>query len=377
MSTDDRPQGPATNGRPPGSLGGAKPVIGADRDQPALDADQTAADADQTVADTDQTASDTDQTMADSDQAGSDQDQALAETEQSAADRDQEASDRDLAHADGGDDVQRAHATSRAERKGAAAERVATARSRSEVTVERFDTAARRDETARLRDLAAEARDRAAAVRDRLAPAGPGAEERAQAAADRARAARDRERAAADRRQAAIDREHARRALLETHLDELTGTYRREVGNMALQAEIARARRGDGRLVLAFVDVDRLKEFNDREGHAAGDGLLVDVVATIRSKLRSYDPIVRFGGDEFVCTLAEADLDDARLRFDEIHEALGKVREGCSISVGFALLEPGDTLRDLTVRADADLYGGRRRAREVASATTGDTREAD
>ena len=147
------------------------------------------------------------------------------------------------------------------------------------------------------------------------------------------------------------------------------------MGNVALQAEIARARRSDGRLVLAFVDVDRLKELNDREGHAAGDALLVDVVKTIRSKLRSYDPIVRFGGDEFVCTLADADLDDARLRFGEIQAALGKLREGRSISVGFARLEPGDTLHDLTERADADLYEAKRAARDAASAARGDTVE--
>ena len=67
--------------------------------------------------------------------------------------------------------------------------------------------------------------------------------------------------------------------------------------------------------------------------------LLIDVVATIRSQLRSYDPVVRFGGDEFVCALAGADLEQARRRFDQIQTVLGQTREGCSISVGFAELE--------------------------------------
>ncbi len=68
--------------------------------------------------------------------------------------------------------------------------------------------------------------------------------------------------------------------------------------------------------MLAFVDVDGLKEVNDRDGHAEGDALLIDVAATIRSKLRSYDPLVRFGGDEFVCAFSDFDLDAVRVRFD-------------------------------------------------------------
>jgi diguanylate cyclase (GGDEF)-like protein len=359
---------------------GANADPAADRRQTALDTDQTASDSDQTASDTDQTASDADLTAAESDQKTSDQDQSLSKTEQTAADRDQESADRDLARVPSDEASKRAYDISRTERAETAEQRDTNSILRGEATAERFDKAARRDESARMRDLAGEARDRAATARDRLAPARVGvAQGLAQAASDRAQAATDRERAATDRSQAAIDRENARQALLETHLDELTGTYRRGMGKAALLGEIARARRADGRLVLAFVDVDELKELNDREGHAAGDALLVDVVATIRSKLRSYDPVVRFGGDEFVCTLADADLDDARLRFDEIQTALGKVRKGCSISVGFARLEPLDTLQDLTKRADAGLYEARVRARRrphVASADKGDTGQA-
>ena len=236
---------------------------------------------------------------------------------------------------------------------------------RAQAAAERLDTADRRDEASLLRDLAAQARDRAAEARDRLAaesaPVGPAAEARARAATDRARAAADRERAAADREQAAIDRHEVRAALSEAHLDELTGTYRRGLGTLALQREIDRARHSGGRLVLAFVDVDGLKQVNDRDGHAAGDALLIDVAATLRSKLRSYDPVVRFGGDEFVCAFCDFDLDGVRHRFDEIRDALELTREGCSISVGLAELQSDDTLDDLTARGDAALYEAKRR----------------
>ena len=70
-------------------------------------------------------------------------------------------------------------------------------------------------------------------------------------------------------------------ALEQAHLDDLTGLYRREMGTLALTNEIDRARRGDGRFVVAFVDVDGLKRVNDRDGHAAGDHVLRTLAAAI------------------------------------------------------------------------------------------------
>jgi len=86
------------------------------------------------------------------------------------------------------------------------------------------------------------------------------------------------------------------------------------LGRIALEHEINRA----PPLVLAFLDVDGLKQVNGRRGHAAGDALLRGVVDAIETHLRSYDPIVRIGGDEFICALADCTLDEARLRFKKI-----------------------------------------------------------
>ncbi len=337
----------------------------ADR-QSASDADQTALDTDQTLADADQSAADTDQAVGASDRTASERDRALSSADQRASNRDQVAADRDLVDAHPIDAARRrAHEVSQIERDASTAKRAATAVLRAQTAVERLDTADSRDEASRLRDLAAQARDRAADARDRLAakhePVAGAAEARAQAAADRARAAADRERVAADREQAAIDRQQLRGALSQAHLDELTGTYRRGMGTLALQQEINRARHADGRLVLAFVDVDGLKGVNDRDGHAAGDALLIDVAATIRSNLRSYDPVVRFGGDEFVCAFSDFELDGVRRRFETIQAVLEQTREGSSISVGFAELRRDDSLEDLTARGDAALYEVKRR----------------
>ena len=144
--------------------------------------------------------------------------------------------------------------------------------------------------------------------------------------------------------------------MTQGHVDDLTGTYRRTMGRIVLQAEIERAHRSTDRLVLAFVDVDGLKAHNDRNGHAAGDELLLEVVASIRSKLRSYDPIVRFGGDEFICALIDVDVDNAKVRFSDICTSLRLAYPGGSISVGLAELQPGDTLEDLIARGDEAVY---------------------
>jgi diguanylate cyclase (GGDEF)-like protein len=341
--------------------------------QTAREADQTALDTDQTLADLDQTASDADQAASADNRFGSERDQALSNADQRAADQDQMAAEREFAQGPPMDAARHhAHRVSQAEREASTAERAAIAVLRAQTAAERLDAADRRDEASRLRDLAAQARDRAAEARDRLAapfePGGPAAEARARAAADRARAAADRARAAADRDQAAADRRQIRAALTDAHLDELTGTYRRGLGTLALQREINRARHSTGRLVLAFVDVDRLKEVNDRDGHAAGDALLIDVAATIGVHLRSYDPIVRFGGDEFVCAFSDFDLESARRRFEEIQADLDRKRKGCSISVGFAELQKDDTLEDLAARGDASLYEVKHAKREHTSA---------
>jgi diguanylate cyclase (GGDEF)-like protein len=151
--------------------------------------------------------------------------------------------------------------------------------------------------------------------------------------------------AAQERAEAALDREHAA-------IDQLTGARVRGVGLGDLRREIDRAHRTGGSLVLAFVDVDHLKEVNDGEGHLAGDRLLGDVGAALRGVMRSYDLITRFGGDEFLCAISGVHTDDVRLRFDGLAEQLGAGWSGHSVTVGFAQLQADDDLEQLIARAD-------------------------
>ena len=234
------------------------------------------------------------------------------------------------------------------------------------MTTNRRDRAAdKRDRAAERRDRAAETRDRAADERERssrrfsTSEREQAARDREEAAHDRAEASRDRERAGRDRRQAEHDRRHA-------GVDGLTGALRRDRGVVDLQLEVDRVRRSDGRLVLAFVDVDGLKVTNDAEGHAAGDQLLRDVAVALRTGLRSYDLVVRYGGDEFLCALPGTNFEGARRRFDEVARNLTERNPRASVSMGLAALEDGDTLDELTARADGALYAARRDAGEPA-----------
>lgn len=76
---------------------------------------------------------------------------------------------------------------------------------------------------------------------------------------------------------------------------------------------------------------------------------------SIRTHLRSYDLIVRFGGDEFVCLLLDLSMSEAAKRFEAINADLAETEHG-SITFGLAELRSEDSLEDLIARADEALY---------------------
>lgn len=142
--------------------------------------------------------------------------------------------------------------------------------------------------------------------------------------------------------------------------DELTGVLNRTAGMAALHREIERSRQSGTRFVLGYLNVDGLRYVNDTQGPRSGDELLRKVTAALRATLRSYDVILRLGGDEFLFSLPGADLSTAEQRLREFGVILGEEAPGASASVGFAELREGDTLDDLIARADHALVAGRR-----------------
>jgi diguanylate cyclase (GGDEF)-like protein len=213
------------------------------------------------------------------------------------------------------------------------------------------------DRTSEARDERSEARDRRADFRDR-----EGSRFDPEAVSDRAGAKRDRQSSASDRTHAQHDRQAAStdrflsaRERTTLAADGLTGAYHREPGLVELDREIVKAKRTRQPLALAFVDVDNLKGVNDAHGHAVGDGVLRQVVGTIRSSVRDYDLIVRYGGDEFLCGLLNVTLVEAAKRFDTAQTEL-TASPNVSFTVGLAELGPGDELDDLIRRADEAMY---------------------
>jgi diguanylate cyclase (GGDEF)-like protein len=145
-------------------------------------------------------------------------------------------------------------------------------------------------------------------------------------------------------------------------VDDLTGAHRRDAGILELEREVARATRTQQPFVLAFVDVDALKEVNDSDGHAAGDELLRHVADAIRKHFRPYDLIVRYGGDEFLCGALDLGRDEVATRFELINADLAA--RGASVTAGLAELRPGEELAPLIQRADHAMYQQRHGTRD-------------
>ena len=273
---------------------------------------------------------------------------------------------------------------------------------RDEAGVQRDEAGVQRDHVADQRDQAAEHRDQAADRRDEAserseASAGHGiapgpldrlSMARREAASDRRRASQDRRAAARERVQAESDRgtalaDRGAGAIERTHAELDRDTAQSDRGASAREradssattspAPITGARGSwswNGRspgpgaseqpLVLAFIDVDGLKLVNDSLGHAAGDRLLVEVVTCVRGVLRSYDLVIRYGGDEFVCVISGLSLAAATKRLALVNHALAQAPEHGSVTVGLALLQLVDSVEDLVARADAALYQQRK-----------------
>jgi diguanylate cyclase (GGDEF)-like protein len=195
--------------------------------------------------------------------------------------------------------------------------------------------------------------------RDSAADRGSARTDRCAAARDREAGRVEREHAEADREAAGSDREVSATDREAAHLDELTGAYRRGSGFLELEREMMRAVREGQPLAVAFVDVDHLKQVNDSRGHAAGDQLLRHVAGALVSRLRDYDMVIRYGGDEFVAVMNGLTAEAAAARLRSINSVLRTMSNEASMSVGVAELQPGDSPADLVRRADEALYRAR------------------
>jgi diguanylate cyclase (GGDEF)-like protein len=173
--------------------------------------------------------------------------------------------------------------------------------------------------------------------------------------------------------------------------DALTGVYNRRYMDRRLVEEIARARRQSYRLSCMYIDIDYFKKVNDTYGHLAGDDVLREVAARIKAELRMTDALGRFGGEEFVVLLIDADLESASMVAQRIRLSVAErpflLPDGqalsVSVSIGVSTLD--DFERDhaiegvaqhLVAQADQALYQAKEGGRNRVVATSGVTESA-
>lgn len=147
-------------------------------------------------------------------------------------------------------------------------------------------------------------------------------------------------------------------------VDELTGLYNRRYFNDAIAREVERYKRFGQRFSLIMLDVDHFKRFNDTYGHTAGDDALKVVAEVLKATARTFDHVVRYGGEEFALILPHTDSEQAYAAAERMRLAIsgrpvqaGGVDIAIAASLGTATF-PEDAInaRELVNRADEALY---------------------
>lgn len=159
--------------------------------------------------------------------------------------------------------------------------------------------------------------------------------------------------------------------------DELTGLFNRRFLNASLIKKIAAARRSNTRLSLLMMDVDHFKNFNDTYGHPEGDKALASLGKVLIESLREEDIACRYGGEEFVAILHNADKSAAlevaeriRVHFEQtiFTPGAGKASH-MTLSIGVAELQPGESPEQLLFHSDQALYQAKQTGRNRICST--------
>jgi diguanylate cyclase (GGDEF)-like protein len=159
------------------------------------------------------------------------------------------------------------------------------------------------------------------------------------------------------------------RARAEAGTDAVTGCMNHRAMRRRLDEEIGRATRTGGPLSCLLIDLDDFKLVNDRYGHQAGDAMLRAVVQALVGEFRAFDRVARYGGDEFVVILPNAELESAaaaanraleRLRAIPGHEGAGP---GVSASIGVSQWQAPMSTDQLLEACDAALLRSKRQGK--------------
>ena len=159
----------------------------------------------------------------------------------------------------------------------------------------------------------------------------------------------------------------------ETLIDPLTGLSNRKHFEETLASAVARARDDAQPLALIVIDIDHFKGFNDVYGHLTGDQVLRLISSAMRESVEPSATLARFGGEEFAIILPRStraqafdcaetvrrSVETRELVKRSTNESLGRI----TVSLGVAMLEPGDNATSLLERADDCMYRAKRAGR--------------
>lgn len=145
-------------------------------------------------------------------------------------------------------------------------------------------------------------------------------------------------------------------------VDQLTGAWNRYAMQLRLAEESERVLRGGQEGAVCMMDIDHFKAVNDNHGHQTGDKVLQVVATLLADRLRRYDGVFRFGGEEFLLCLPATTLQDAEALLNRVREELAVLDlptpTGCirvTASFGIALLGSSCHVEEAVARADRAL----------------------
>ncbi len=149
--------------------------------------------------------------------------------------------------------------------------------------------------------------------------------------------------------------------------DELTGLYNVRGFHLLAEQALRLARRAQQPFCVLFVDLDGLKQINDKLGHDAGSRMIAEAGHVLNATFRETDVIGRIGGDEFVVA-GQFDEDAILWSIERLQDMVKAVnaeegrRYTLGLSIGFAVNEgaPSETLKSMLTRADAAMYDVKR-----------------
>lgn len=155
--------------------------------------------------------------------------------------------------------------------------------------------------------------------------------------------------------------------------DALTGIWNRATILSLVASEILRSTRRPSPLSLLLCDVDHFKRINDTYGHLVGDLVLHEIARRLRSAIREYDSVGRYGGEEFLILLKDCEESALESRAEDIRSAIasapiqaGEHQISVSISIGAATCEDFDRgvpIERILARVDAALYRAKHEGR--------------